>query len=381
SLGDEITTTDFTKADIVVSESMSMKPATGQQTFDIGYFPKETVPDVYKGEKGLENAVVPTSTIDAEIIDGGVYKIKNLNSGKYLLSQYADNWGNVFQGSSTGNAQELWTIKPDDNGYYNLVNGNGFYLDVDYCSAENGTNIKTYSMNYNNAQDYKLDKQADGSYAILTRASRNKSGLEVDGSSIDDNANVMQYEFTGGANQKWVLECQSSSESLGTDKNGKYTLENPFIGEDWSFTAIAPKGYYTQWVNMTGDADNDGYISESEAKASRGKSVTMPDEVYGNKLSGQLDQDNFKLNYYFLPKTGEGNGKKTGTVTRAPENFYELAHNINSSDISIPVAGAYVDIGGFIGMTDGKGDYSIACNDLPSAGNVSTMITADGSAS
>ncbi|MEG2583469.1 MAG: S-layer homology domain-containing protein, partial [Oscillospiraceae bacterium] len=381
SLGDEITTTDFTKADIVVSESMSMKPATGQQTFDIGYFPKETVPDVYKGEKGLENAVVPTSTIDAEIIDGGVYKIKNLNSGKYLLSQYADNWGNVFQGSSTGNAQELWTIKPDDNGYYNLVNGNGFYLDVDYCSAENGTNIKTYSMNYNNAQDYKLDKQADGSYAILTRASRNKSGLEVDGSSIDDNANVMQYEFTGGANQKWVLECQSSSESLGTDKNGKYTLENPFIGEDWSFTAIAPKGYYTQWVNMTGDADNDGYISESEAKASRGKSVTMPDEVYGNKLSGQLDQDNFKLNYYFLPKTGEGNGKKTGTVTRAPENFYELAHNITSSDISIPVAGAYVDIGGFIGMTDGKGDYSIACNDLPSAGNVSTTITADGSTS
>lgn len=235
--GETVVKTDYTKADIIASEGISMKPATGTQTFSVGYFPTEkgSVPDVYKSENGLTNAVVPSDSI------------------------------------------------------------------------------------------------------------------------------------TSG----------STAAANGTDKNGKYVFKNPFIGMDWSLTAIAPEGYYTQWVNMTGDANEDGYISATEASKIRNKS-SMPDEVYGNVLSGKLDQDNFLLNYYFLPKTSAGNGKKTGTVVRAPENFYQLAKNIKSNKSDIPVVAAYVDVGGFIGQTDGNGRYSIICNDLPSAGNVSTTVTADG---
>ncbi|MCH5185594.1 MAG: S-layer homology domain-containing protein, partial [Oscillospiraceae bacterium] len=231
--GEKITQTDYTKADIVASNDVSMRPATGEQTFDIRYFPKANIPDEYTGANGLTNAV--------------------------LLS------------------------------------------DVD------------------------------------------------------------------------------SNQVIGADKSGKYTFRNPFVGMSWSLTAVAPDGYYTQWVNMTGDTNGDGYISDSEGKAIKNKSATFPDEVYGNKISGQLDQDNFKLYYYFLPKTGGNGANKTGVVTRAPENFYQLANRIKSSSKATPVVGAYVDVGGFIGMTDGKGEYSIECKDLPIAGNVSTTINADGS--
>ncbi len=233
--GETLETTDYTKADIIVKEGTCIKPATGKQTFEVGYFPTEkgSIPDEYKGENGLTNAVVPSDAIT--------------------------------------------------------------------------------------------------------------SGVSAN----------------------------------GTDKDGKYTFSHPYIGMDWSFTALAPQGYYTQWVNMTGDTNGDGYISEDEAKNIRNKS-SMPEEVYGNKLSGKLDSDNFILNYYFLPKTAAGNGKKTGKVVRAAENFYQLAKNIKSSDNDIPIVGAYVDVGGFIGQTDGNGRYSILCNDLPSAGNVSTTVTADG---
>lgn len=233
--GETLETTDYTKADIVANEGICLKPATGKQTFEVGYFPteKDSIPDVYKGENGLTNAVAPSDAIT------------------------------------------------------------------------------------------------------------------------------------------------SGSAANGTDKNGRYVLENPYIGMDFSFTAIAPQGYYTQWVNMTGDVNGDGYITEDEAANIRNKS-SMPEEVYGNKLSGKLDQDNFILNYYFLPKTSAGNGKKTGRVVRAPENFYQLANHIKSSNSDIPIAGAYVDVGGFPGQTDGNGRYSILCNDLPSAGNVSTTVTADG---
>lgn len=231
--GEVIKTTDYTRADIVVTEGMCIKPATGKQTFELGYFPteKNSVPDEYKGN--LTNAVIPTDALTSE------------------------------------------------------------------------------------------------------------------------------------------------EPISGTDKSGNYTVKDPYIGMNWSFTAIAPNGYYTQWVNMTGDENNDGYISPSEAAKIRNRSQ-MPDEVYGNKLSGKLDQDNFKLDYYFLPKTSSGSGKKTGTVVRAPETFYQLANHIKSGNEDIPIAAANVDIGGFTGLTDIDGRYSIACNDLPSAGNVSTTVTADG---
>ena len=234
--GETVVKTDYTKADIVLTEGLCIKPATGTQTFDVGYFPteKESIPDEYKSENGLTNAVVPTD------------------------------------------------------------------------------------------------------------------------------------EITSG----------SSTAANGTDKNGKYSFKNPFIGMDWSLTAIAPNGYYTQWINMTGDENEDGYVDANEASKIKNRS-SMPDEVYGNVLSGKLDQDNFRLNYYFLQKTSSGNGKKTGTVVRAPENFYQLAKNIKSDKADIPIAAAYVDVGGFRGLTDGKGRYSILCNDLPSAGNVSTTITTD----
>lgn len=235
SAGEKIKETDYTTADILVTEGIAIKPLTGTQTFDISYYPKQDVPENYQGENGLTNAVILSDDI----------------------------------------------AKSDEN-------------------------------------------------------------------------------------------------TIGTDKKGGYTFEKPYIGMNWSLMAIAPEGYYTQWVNMTGDTDNDGYIDETEAAAIRTKSATMPDEVYGNKLSGKLDQDNFKLYYYFLPKTTSANGKKTGTVVRSPETFYQLVNNIKSSAGDIPVSAAYVDIGGFIGQTDANGNYSILCNDLPSAGNVSTTVTADG---
>lgn len=146
--GEKVTADNPAKADIIATENMTLKPATGEQTFDVRYFPteKESIPTAFKGENGLTNAVIPSDSI-----------------------------------------------------------------------TEDASSIK------------------------------------------------------------------------GTDKDGNLAFENPFIGMNWSLTAIAPQGYYTQWVNMTGDENNDGYISSAEAEKIHSKS-SMPDEVYGNKISGKLDR-------------------------------------------------------------------------------------------
>lgn len=47
---------------------------------------------------------------------------------------------------------------------------------------------------------------ADGTFGILTKISGNSKGLDVNGYSKDDGASVIQYNYGGTSNQKWVFE-------------------------------------------------------------------------------------------------------------------------------------------------------------------------------
>ena len=119
----------------------------------------------------------------------------------------------------------------------------------------------------------------------------------------------------------------SSQEVKGTDKNGDYTVPNPQIGMLWSFTAFAPEGYYTQWVNMTGDENKDGEIDAKEAANLRydpDKKYNMPLHVYGNRISGKLDQDNLRLNYFFLPRPPEEELKRREELSAHPKTSTSL---------------------------------------------------------
>ncbi len=368
--GETIASTDYSKADIVADENMSLKPVTDEQTFDLRYFPEQKIPQDYQGENGLRNAVVPTGSINGDIISGGVYRLKNVKSNLYFRNNIHYPTGLIVQDSIAEDGSDLWTIQSDGEGYYNLVNGDGRYL----CVSAN-TNSTHFSLNpgdYTVLQDFYLKKLDDGTYAIISRA-RNDEKCAGGGG----NYYVELQDFTGDDGQKWVLEPYDVN--TGTDKDGLYSVSKPYTGMNWSFTAIPPEGYYTMWANMTGDSDHDGYIDKDESNQVQNKSATIPDEVYGNKFSGVLDQDNLSIYYYFLPMTGIGTGTKTGVVTRDTTSFYDLA--AGKSGVSTePVSGAYVDVGGFVGMTDGNGEYSIDCKGFPSYGNVSTTITVDGAA-
>jgi hypothetical protein len=49
-------------------------------------------------------------------------------------------------------------------------------------------------------------QQSDGTYAILSGASSYASGLDVYEWSTSAGGNVCQWNFWGGACQKWILE-------------------------------------------------------------------------------------------------------------------------------------------------------------------------------
>ena len=152
-------------------------------------------------------------TVDTGIVDGGKYMIKNVNSGLYLdvAGGAASNGTNVQQwGASSSASYNTWKAVSVGNGYYQLYSqvgdGNTYLLDVADGNTSSGTNIRIWQNTFCDAQVFKLEKQRDGSYAILTKITNNQSGLDVESGSKSSGANVQQWGYAGGAHQKWIFE-------------------------------------------------------------------------------------------------------------------------------------------------------------------------------
>ena len=74
------------------------------------------------------------------------------------------------------------------------------------AKAADGANILQYNYRGKTNQQYRIEQQSDGSYAILTRVSNNSSALDVYGWSKDAGGNINQWNYQGYACQKWILE-------------------------------------------------------------------------------------------------------------------------------------------------------------------------------
>ena len=111
----------------------------------------------------------------------------------------------------SGSSAQKWYVTNDANGYITLKNGLGYMLDVQYGSSDNGANIQTYSANGADAQKFKVKTTAtSGVYGIVTKASGDKSSLDVYNWSTAAGANVCQWTYAGNANQLWRFEATSN---------------------------------------------------------------------------------------------------------------------------------------------------------------------------
>ncbi len=73
-------------------------------------------------------------------------------------------------------------------------------------SAADNANIIQYTYNGASNQKFKIERLADGAYALLTGASNYRSGLDVYEWSTQPGGNIAQWEYAGRDCQKWILE-------------------------------------------------------------------------------------------------------------------------------------------------------------------------------
>jgi hypothetical protein len=141
------------------------------------------------------------------------YMIKNVNSGLYLevKNGLAEEGANVQQWEYNGPGDwNTWKLVSAGNGYYYfyslLGGGDSLLLDVTDGKAAAGTNVQIANANNTSSQLFKLVANPDGSYNIVTKASKDNCALDVDANSTEMGANISQYTSKNSSNQQWILE-------------------------------------------------------------------------------------------------------------------------------------------------------------------------------
>lgn len=204
----------------------------------------------------LEAVSNPGCTMDTSY----VYEFKNVNSG--MVMDIADGkmeaGTNVQQWSSNGFDCQRWTLQAFAGGgnyyYIRSVANPTYVLRADGSANGGNIAIAEYSTK-DSAMLFKFVKNIDGTYSIMTRASKDACFVETAGASKESGANVQQWENTENNCQKWAAETLTTTKATtATTKSTTTTTRATTIT-----TAVAPP------VKLPGDINLDGTVNTADA--------------------------------------------------------------------------------------------------------------------
>ena len=169
------------------------------------------------------------------VIENGRYRIKNVNSGLFISEKN----GNAVQSNGT-----VWTFTKNNDETFYITTLDGMALTVEKSADTNGTNILLQKHKGDTSQKYTLCRNTDGTYALLTAASDNKSCLDVYNISKEDGANICQWEYWGGNGQKFILEPVKEIEG-DVNADGALSVTDAVLLQKWLLAV--PDAKLTDW--------------------------------------------------------------------------------------------------------------------------------------
>ena len=169
------------------------------------------------------------------VIENGRYRIKNVNSELFISEKN----GNAVQSNGT-----VWTFTKNNDETFYITTLDGMALTVEKSADTNGTNILLQKHKGDTSQKYTLCRNTDGTYALLTAASDNKSCLDVYNISKEDGANICQWEYWGGNGQKFILEPVKEIEG-DVNADGALSVTDAVLLKKWLLAV--PDAKLTDW--------------------------------------------------------------------------------------------------------------------------------------
>lgn len=117
-------------------------------------------------------------------------------------SNSGSNSGSSNSGSSSSGSVSSGSL---DGVYYIRSANSGKYLDIASNSSANGANLIQYQFTGGNNQKFKLVSDGNGYYYIRTGSSGYNSCIDVSGRSASNGTNIAQWSYNGGTNQKFQI--------------------------------------------------------------------------------------------------------------------------------------------------------------------------------
>lgn len=282
----------------------------------------------YEGGEGAENINLPgfshnlagrpllndivTADIANDIVNGGVYKIKNVHSNLYIevAGDTAKNDANIQQNNYTG-TRNHFKLVDQGNGYwkiYTCLNENDEYaLDVSGGSAGNGANIAIYSSKAGDNQLFKIIKNNDNTYSILTNVSNDMSCIEVYNWSTEPSGNIDQYN------------CETNNnDGIMKNNNQKFYLE-PVVETNGEKIEIEARVIFGDY-NDDGTHEYADVYPKLQLKYRHGNNWNIS---YGEKVTATLVEDNtsarkdwcYQYKYtWSVPKIAYGSGESSNNT-------------------------------------------------------------------
>ncbi len=252
----------------------------------------------------LEAVTDPGCAMDT----GVIYTFENVNSGLVMdiVNGTMEDNSNVQQWEQNGADCQKWTLKSFGSGNYYWIRSQqdeAYALKAE--SSENGGNIDivAYSSK-DSAQLFRFTKNLDGSYSIITHASKDACLVEVGNASLDAGANVQQWEPTAHDCQKWnvtteTTTVETTTETTTTETTTVETTTTTEATTTTETTTVETTMETTEPENIPGDVNNDGNVTIMDLILLQKWMLHVPDTTLPNWEAGDLCEDNV-LNVYDL---------------------------------------------------------------------------------
>ncbi|MDE6789813.1 MAG: RICIN domain-containing protein, partial [Ruminococcus sp.] len=251
----------------------------------------------------FENIDNPGCKMDTSVI----YEFENVNSKMVMdiESGKMETDSNVQQWSTGHFKSQQWTLQEFAGGgnyYYICSYSNPTYV-LRATSGSNGGNINIaeYSTK-DSAMLFKFSKNPDGSYYIMTRASKDACLVEVASASTSSGANVQQWAPTNNNCQKWNAETLAITTPAVTTTSTQTTTTTTKATSTSAITITKPTQTTTQNPSpekTIGDVNADGQFSISDVILLQKWLLAVPDIELTDWKAADLTNDNI-LNVFDL---------------------------------------------------------------------------------
>lgn len=227
----------------------------------------------------------PVSNPGCKMDTSLAYEFENSGSGLVMdiVSGKMEAGNNVQQWATSHFKSQQWTLQEFSGGgnYYYIRS----YSDPKYVlkadSSANGGNlsIAEYSTQ-DSAMLFKFAKNPDGTYYIMTRASKDACLVEIANASKSNGANVQQWESTNNDCQKWKTASVTTTPTTTTIPPTTTTVTTT--------TTVKPD-------NIPGDLNDDGKVNVADIVVlqkfllKKSNEITAPADLNGDKIVNVFD--------------------------------------------------------------------------------------------